>query len=240
MSIKGQIKRIPVLGSVAKQIYWKIKGNRSKPEHFPGSREYWEKRYASGGNSGVGSYNKFAEFKAEILNTFVVKHGVKSVIEFGCGDGNQLLLANYPAYIGLDVSPTVIGVCKARFLTDTKKTFKLMSEYSEETSDLSLSLDVIYHLVEDEIFENYIRALFKAANRYVIIYASDSEDNAGYEGTHVRHRKFTKWIKENVSNYKLIEHIPNKYPYEGDYTTGSFSDFYVYEKALTMQTHSDG
>jgi len=231
MSIKEQIKRIPVFGSVARQIYREINGNRSKPEPFSSSREYWEKRYASGGNSGVGSYNKFSEFKAQILNAFVVKHNVNSVIDFGCGDGNQLLLANYPAYIGLDVSPTVIESCKARFLTDTRKTFKVMSEYGEDTADLSLSLDVIYHLLEDEIFENYMRTLFKAANRYVIIYASDSEDNAGCEGTHVRHRKFTKWIKENVSNYKLIEHIPNKYPYEGDYRTGSFADFYVYEKA---------
>jgi len=227
MSIKEQIKRIPVVGSVALLIYRKIK----KPEPFPGSGEYWEKRYASGGNSGVGSYNKFAEFKAEILNAFVIKNDVKSIIEFGCGDGNQLLLANYPTYIGLDVSHTIIESCKSRFSTDSKKTFKLISEYGEETADLSLSLEVIYHLIEDEIFENHMRSLFKAANRYVIIYASDSGDNAGYEGTYLRHRKFTKWIKENVSNYKLIKHIPNKYPYEGDYKKGSFADFYVYEKA---------
>ncbi|MFT5219147.1 MAG: SAM-dependent methyltransferase [Planctomycetota bacterium] len=231
MSIKEQIKRIPVFGNVAMQVYWKIKGNRSKPEPFPGSSEYWEKRYASGGNSGVGSYKNFAAFKAEILNAFVVKHDVKSVIEFGCGDGNQLLLANYAAYIGFDVSHTVIDSCKAKFLTDASKTFKQMAEYDGETADLSLSLDVIYHLVEDDIFENYMRALFKSANRYVIIYASDSEENEGYEGTHVRHRKFTKWIKENISNCKLIQHIANKYPYEGDYTRGSFADFYVYEIA---------
>ena len=38
------------------------------------SHEYWEKRYASGGNSGAGSYNYLAEFKAEILNNFVTKN----------------------------------------------------------------------------------------------------------------------------------------------------------------------
>ena len=235
MSIKEKIKKIPVPGNALRQVYRKIKGNRSKPQSFTGSSEYWENRYASGGNSGVGSYNKFAEFKAEILNTFIIKNNLNSVIEFGCGDGNQLLLANYPAYIGLDVSHTVIDSCKVRFLTDTSKTFKLMAEYGGETADLSLSLDVIYHLVEDEIFENYMRMLFKSADRYVIIYASDSEENKGYEGTHVRHRKFTKWIKENMSNCKLIEHIANKYPYEGDYRTGSFADFYVYEIAVRLQ-----
>lgn len=232
MSIKEKIKKIPLLDNMAKQIYRKIKGNRSKSKPFTGSSEYWENRYASGGNSGVGSYDKFAEFKAAILNDFVVKHDIKSVIEFGCGDGNQLLLANYSAYIGLDVSPTIIASCTARFLSDARKTFKLMSAYGEETADLSLSLDVIYHLVEDEVFENYMRTLFKAANRYVIIYASDSEDNTGYEETyHVRHRKFTKWIEDNISNHKLIQYIPNKYPYKVGYKTGTFADFYIYEQA---------
>ncbi len=65
---------------------------------FPGSDKYWEQRYAVGGNSGVGSYGKFANFKAEVINKFVREHKIKSVIEFGCGDGNQLKLANYPSY----------------------------------------------------------------------------------------------------------------------------------------------
>lgn len=229
MSIKEAIKNIPVLGNVVRQVYWKIKGDRSEPEPFPGSSAYWEKRYAKGGNSGVGSYSKFAEFKAEILNTFCIKHDVTSVIEFGCGDGNQLLLANYSTYLGLDVSQTVIASCKARFFTDTSKRFELMADYAGETADLSLSLDVIYHLVEDEVFDSYMRALFRAAKRYVVIYASDSEENDGYKGTHVKHRKFTAWIKENVSNCKLVARIENKYPYEGDYREGSFADFYLYE-----------
>lgn len=193
--------------------------------------KYWEDRYASGGNSGAGSYNKFAEFKAEIINAFVDNHDVISVIEFGCGDGNQLKLSNYPRYIGIDVSETVIALCKGKFFTDTCKTFKLMREYGGEKADLALSLDVVYHLVEDEVFEDYMRALFNAANCYVIIYSSDSDDNFGYEGTYIKHRKFTKWIQENITDWKLLDHIANRYPYKGDYINGSFSDFYIYEKS---------
>lgn len=93
-----------------------------------------------------------------------------------------------------------------------------------------MSLDVIYHLVENEVFEKYMLVLFSAADRYVIIYASDHDANIGYRGTHVRHRKFTKWIQENVSDWNLINHIPNRYPYMGDPKKGSFADFYIYEK----------
>jgi SAM-dependent methyltransferase len=227
--MKEKIKNIPILGNLATQIYWKITGQNT-PQAFAGSEKYWEDRYAAGGNSGVGSYDKFAEFKASILNEFVIEHDIKSVIELGCGDGNQLQLANYPSYIGFDISHTVIAMCEQIFADDRTKTFKLMSDYAEETSDLALSLDVIYHLVEDRIFEGYIQSLFKAATRYVIIYSNNSDDNAGQVATHVRNRNFSNWIEANLPEWKLQQHIPNKYPYQDDYKTGSFADFYIYEK----------
>ncbi|MBI9084342.1 MAG: hypothetical protein JEZ11_12140 [Desulfobacterales bacterium] len=73
--------------------------------------EYWERRYAQGGTSGAGSYGRLAEFKAEVLNTFVEERGVQNIIEFGCGDGNQLSLAKYPSYVGLDASKTAVTQC---------------------------------------------------------------------------------------------------------------------------------
>ena len=199
-------------------------------DSFPGSAAYWEERYETGGTSGAGSYGRLAEFKAEVLNAFVAVRGVQSVIEFGCGDGNQLALARYPGYLGFDVSPTAVGKCRERFRNDSAKSFRLAGDYRGELADLTLSLDVVYHLVEDAVFEEYMERLFGASRRYVIVYASDSEDSLDAGITHVRHRKFTAWVENNMPGWKLIDHIPNKYPYQGDYTTGSFSEFFVYEK----------
>lgn len=226
--MKEQVRRIPILDNLVRRFRQSLGRKRNKP--FPGSEEYWERRYASKGDSGVGSYGKFADFKAEILNSFVSKNNIKTVIEFGCGDGNQLSLATYPEYIGFDVSQTILDECTKRFSEDGSKVFKLMKDYDGETADLSISLDVIYHLIEDEIFESYMQDLFKASNHYVIVYASDFEGNEGVDGVHVRHRKFTKWIHENLPEWRLIKHVPNKYPYAGDYRTGSFADFYIYKK----------
>ena len=50
-----------------------------------------------GGNSGAGSYNKIAIFKAKIMNQFVLENNIQHVIEFGFGDGAQLERAKYPA-----------------------------------------------------------------------------------------------------------------------------------------------
>ena len=194
----------------------------AKLRPFSGSEAYWRSRYASDGNSGIGSYGKFAEFKAEVLNAFVTENGIGSVIEFGCGDGNQLALARYPAYIGLDVSELAVKRCRDRF---PGFTFKLMRDYAGETADLSMSLDVIFHLVEDDVFEGYMRTLFAAGRRFVVIYSSNKE---GRDAPHVRHRKFTDWIDANAGGWRLHRHIPNRYSYDGDYRKGSFADFYCF------------
>ena len=101
-------------------------------------------RYAGGDDSGVGSYGEFAAFKGEVLNDLVREQRVESVIEFGCGDGNQLSLAAYPRYLGLDVSPTAVARCRDRFAHDATKSFRLMSEYDDEIADLALSLSKLY------------------------------------------------------------------------------------------------
>ena len=54
------------------------------------SRNYWNQRYLKGGNSGNGSYNNNAIFKGEIINKFIKNKNIKSLIDFGVGDGNQL------------------------------------------------------------------------------------------------------------------------------------------------------
>ena len=110
--------------------------NQNNPNDFietqsiPYTARYWEQRYKQGGNSGTGSFGKLAEFKAEIVNSFINKYGIVSVIEYGCGDGNQLKLANYPKYIGFEVSPTAISLCQKIFQNDGTKSFKLMSKYN--------------------------------------------------------------------------------------------------------------
>jgi hypothetical protein len=75
-----------------------------------------------------------------------------------------------------------------------------------------------------------MQTLIQAGNRYVIIYASDTDDNRGYEGSHVKHRKFTQWIQQNAPTLRLLKHLPNRYPYTGDYRKGSFADFFIYER----------
>ena len=194
---------------------------------FPGYKKYWEKRYAIGGTSGAGSYGKLAEFKAEIINSFVKNNKISLVIEFGCGDGNQLSLFGIPNYIGLDVSRTAIKLCMERFKNDKTKSFFLYdsecfkNNHSMFKAELVLSLDVIHHLVEDNIFGLYMKHLFSSSDKFVIIYSSNIDIKQQF---HERHRQFTKWVEINLPEWKLIKKIKNRYPDE------SCADFFIYKK----------
>lgn len=203
---------------------------------FKGSAKYWEDRYKAQGNSGTGSYDHLAQFKAEILNEFVAKNKIDTVLEFGCGDGNQLKIAKYPHYVGFDVSPTAIKICSNLFKEDKTKSFMLYDStafFDNQKfiqADLTMSLDVLYHLVEIEVFEKYIRDLFNASKKYVIIYASDYNQEEEPIHQHENRRGFTAYVSKTFPQFKLIEVIKNKYPRTENGLIGSFSDFYIYEK----------
>jgi len=189
---------------------------------------YWESRYETGGDSGDGSYGKLAEFKAEVLNALVDEFELNSVIELGCGDGNQLALANYSKYLGLDVSQTASDMCREKFGNDSRKPFSSMSDFKHIFADLTLSLDVIFHLVEDDVSDSYMRALFSASSRNVVIYASNTNEQESPKLSHVRHRKFTNWVDNNQSQWSLHRVVENKYPYDESSGLGSPADFYIY------------
>lgn len=191
MRIRSLLKRLP--------FFWRYAARTAS--EFGSSAQYWENRYSRGGNSGLGSYGALAEFKAAFLNEFVRKNQIASVIEFGCSDGNQLSLASYPKYIGLDVSRTILARTIERYRVDQSKSFFLYdSQYFYDRqgifrSDLTLSLDVIYHLVEDEVFKGYVANPFGTAKKFVIIDSSD-DDEVLPNAPQIRHRKFSKYVEE--------------------------------------------
>jgi cyclopropane fatty-acyl-phospholipid synthase-like methyltransferase len=223
-SFRQLVKSIPIAGSVAVNISrgWK----RMK---FTTSSTYWEGRYAAGGNSGAGSYGRLAEFKTETINALIEKLKIKSVAEFGCGDGNQLRFAKYPQYTGYDVSDTAVATCRRTFHDQKNWRFFNVTAYDLEKFDLSMSIDVVFHLVEDDVFEAYMDRLFSASDKYVLIYSNNFADRT-FDGVHVKTRQFSEWISLNRTNWNLIDHIKNKFPYEINNPDTSFCDFYLYAR----------
>jgi len=203
---------------------------------FSGSADFWEQHYAGGGTSGPGSYGEFAEFKADVLNSFVHDNQVTSVIEFGCGDGNQLSLLRYQKYIGLDVSKTVLRRCEGRFADDLSKSFFLYDPFcfvdqgEVFRAELGLSLEVVFHLVEDDVFHQYMSHLFSSATRYVSVFSSDTDEQIS-RTPEVRHRRFTSWVERHAPDWQLVQRVPHPHPWDPATSTGSVSDFFFFARA---------
>ena len=169
--------------------------------------EYWENRYRRGGNSGLGSHHsEDIKFKANYVNDLIKKYDIKTLVEFGCGDGNQLNLLNgYDTYYGNDISETVINKCTQMFKNDSTKVFEYdLNKLLDNKYDLSLSLDVIYHLVEDDLFESYMDNLFKVSD-IVSMYTTNHDTPSN---GHIKHRELTSYIEEKYPDYELVDTTP--------------------------------
>lgn len=190
------------------------------------SKSYWEQRYANGRSSGPGSRGEHAEFKAEFINEFVEENEISTVVEFGCGDGEQVALGEYPSYVGLDVSESAIERCSERFAADPTRRFRVYDPFEFDDhdalrADLVLSLEVLFHLVGDDVFEKTMYDIFNTADQYVIIFSSNYDDPA--PEIHVRHRRFTDYVDREFPEFELVDRVEN--PFEE-----RVSDFYVYER----------
>lgn len=231
--LKSLIRGLPLIGATARKLAHLPVVIRAKRMAFPGSASFWETTYRKGVQKQAcpGSYGRLAEFKAEILNEFVQKKNIRTVIEFGCGDGSQLQLGQYPEYVGVDISASAITECTSRFAHDSSKRFYRADALPEDTTqfDLALSLDVIYHLIEDDVFEAHMKRLFRSSRRYVAIYASNYE--ACVEGFHVRHRKFTVWIEEKARDWRPDGYVANRFPFDpSSPDETSCADFYFFAR----------
>jgi hypothetical protein len=227
--LRQTIGRLPILGPIAKQIYRAIAPEKTSSQFS--SSQYWEERYSRGGNSGSGSYGPLAEFKAETLNKFVQDKGIKSIIELGSGDGAQLELAQYPTYTGIDVSARAIELCRTKFKDDPSKRFIPASSHAakQARAELAMSLDVIYHLVEDAVFDEYMTRLIAAAEKFVCVYSSNFARVSSDK--HVRHRVFADWMTKSAPAWKLILKVDNPFPEDpGRPDETSWADFYFYQK----------
>lgn len=197
---------------------------------FKDSHNYWETRYKYGGNSGEGSRGVNAEYKARVLNGFIKDHEVKSIIEFGCGDGYQLAMFDISRYTGVDVSSTIIEQCRKIYAGDVGKDFILLDDYSGQTAQLALSLDVIFHLVEDSVYDSYLERLFAASTGYVIIY-STSVDLSSTGTPHVRHRDCASDVAQRFPGFRRLEEYERKLPPAVRFDRGQPTSFFVYERA---------
>jgi hypothetical protein len=226
LSIYATIRNVPWIWWIASRaryapgLYWLWK------RLFPGSETHWQRHYEHGGNSGPGSYGVSAAYKADLINRAVRERGISSIVELGCGDGNQLAYLEVDQYIGLDISKTALHRCIERYGSNMKRSFIWYDQNCFHdplcivSADCAMSLDVVFHLIEDNVFARYIHNLFNCGRRFVIIYGLDEEQvKPGHVS--VRFRAYSSYIAANIPDFRVAQHVTK---------TGKFGDFYLYER----------
>jgi hypothetical protein len=125
-------------------------------------------------------------------------------------------------------------MCKNKFENDMSNRFSLydsksfIDNHGIFRAELGISLDVIYHLTENEVYQKYTEHLFSSSEEYVISHSANTDEEHD-TGDHVRDRKFTDWVKSNATGWELAERIDNEYSYDpSDPENTAWSDFYIF------------
>jgi len=184
-------------------------------------KEYWEKRYYLGGNSGAGSYGKEVSDKIDIIVDLVKKNNIKTILDVGCGDFNfgSILLPKIPGvkYKGLDISPQIIATNK---LLHKGAEFEVF-DWQNEKADLVICMDVLFHIIEDEDYEKLAKYLKKAHKKNLVVSQMGGFEKLPALAPHVNPRKMNK--KSMFGKFKELIVMP----LEGEVTT---KDIYIFEK----------
>ncbi len=167
---------------------------------------YWNGRYARGVNSGYGSYGEQLDKKLKWLSGLPIS----SITDIGCGDFNtgSSLLKLYPkaSYIGYDISPVIIEKNKALY------PYEFTTEFPKLGNDLTLCIDVLYHVLDDAEYSALILNLRQSLRfgKYLALTAYEEEQRAA---THLKIRKFDyKSFGEPIVR-EIVEENGNQYFY---------------------------
>ena len=165
--------------------------------------DYWERRYRNGRDSGAGSRGHYGKEKADSVNRLIAESNVRTVVDWGCGDGMIAARIIAPRYIGLDVSPAALELCQ-QTADGPGREWHLYDGFTDPgvRGDLALSLEVIFHLVDDAMYRRYMELLFSSAPLVCIVSSNRNERGE----PHVLHRMFTHDVP---AEFKLLRHERN-------------------------------
>lgn len=157
---------------------------------------YWEERYRRGGFSGAGSRGEEAAQKVQLVNDVVEANGVQSLLDLGCGDGHVAAGISVARYTGYDPAPSALALAREQ---RPDGHFMRTLPAGPMRFDMTLSMDVLFHLVDERTYAEYLEALFGYSD-LVLVYGTDKELQGR---SHVLHRVWTKDVPPGWSMQEI-------------------------------------
>jgi 2-polyprenyl-3-methyl-5-hydroxy-6-metoxy-1,4-benzoquinol methylase len=193
-------------------------GMPSAKSTFDAAR-YWNDRYSKHGDalSGPGclglsetenehDYAVKAEFITSAIAASFGEISSLSILDAGCGRGVLAeILVNAGARVtGVDFSPDAINRARSRIKNAQFQVAELDALPFDRQYDVVLSIDVLYHVVDDSKWNAAIAGMLRACKRgggVLIQEALDLKDT----GEHVRWRTFSDYVEIAAACHSSIE-----------------------------------
>ena len=140
----------------------------------------WGKDVAGKGTSGSGSTLAITREYRAYIEDFIKTHGIKSVVDAGCGDWNFSSAIDWSgaSYLGVDIASDVIAAVRSRHENGRVK-FQV-GDITDElpAADLLISKDVLQHL-SNTLVQKFIRNnLRKGKYKWVLLTNDRGSKNA--------------------------------------------------------------
>jgi SAM-dependent methyltransferase len=121
---------------------------------------------------------------------------VQSVLDLGCGDGFVASMIEVEQYVGFDLSESALKIARERmpnhrFLSVTPRLMKF---------DLMVSMDVMHHLVTEEVYRSYLKVLFSDLSDLVLVYGTNHRLSGR---PHVLHREWMNDVPKGWQSHEL-------------------------------------
>lgn len=178
--------------------------NHSEPRSSPIS--YWNERHRtsnawhSGGDRGISiARNRaFYAHRLGLLVAILDHHFLKDrlrILDAGCGKGwlaGQLVELGHTVH-GVDPSESAIRVCrenrKGTFWIETIESFG-----SNRTYDAIIAMDVLFHILDDELWHAALRNLCSlTAAEGRLIFSDDTREETYWLSDYIVHRSYPEY-----------------------------------------------
>src|SRR5687767_865601 len=139
----------------------------------------WGRDATGKGTSGSGSTIEVTREYRSYVEDFIKKHGVKSVVDAGCGDWSFSSAMDWAdaSYLGVDIASDVIAAVRKKH-EKGRITFQV-GDITEElpAADLLISKDVLQHLSNELVHKFITNNLRKGKYKWVILTNDRGSEN---------------------------------------------------------------
>jgi hypothetical protein len=185
------------------------KGGDRKYTRISKEEQYWESRYAEGGNSGAGSTGIFRKWKWDTI--FRYTPDLAQVIDIGCGDLRFWENKQLTEYIGIDKSKTIID----RNAVNHPQAKFIHSPAENYIPDLQaptvLCIDLLFHIMNDTAYLQILENLCKYSTDLVFIYTWQTNPwrDKTTDGKYQTYRPLENYFHIfEESGFNLVERVP--------------------------------